>query len=225
MLSFINELADFFLPKICLHCNKEKCESDDLLCKNCFAELKIINNEYKAEKLKSINHESQIIQDLFGLYFFIKDSPIQTLLHELKYQNKFRIGKILGGRLAFQYYQKLIEKNIDVIVPIPLHKVKEAERGYNQSYFIAKGLSKVLKCKIDTHLVKRKKFTVSQTNLNRIERTENMQEAFAASANIKYQNILLVDDVITTGATIIACASEIKKIKDANIFAASIALV
>lgn len=225
MLSFINEIADYFLPKICLHCNKEKCESDDLLCKNCFAELESIENEYRAEKLKSINHESQIIQDLFGLYFFIKDSPIQTLLHELKYQNKFRIGKILGGRLASKYYEIISKKNIDAIVPIPLHRVKEAERGYNQSYFIAKGISKVLKCKIDRHLVKRKKFTVSQTNLNRTERSENMQEAFAASANIKYQNILLVDDVITTGATINACASAIKKIRDVNIFAASIALV
>ena len=224
-ISFLKDFIDFFFPRICLHCRIEKCSVDEFLCDNCFYTLEKINLELSDVKLKSINAGFNNLNNLFSLYLFQKDKPIQTLLHELKYQNKFLIGEILGKRLAKDYFPHLSKLNIDVVIPIPLHKIKKAERGYNQSYYFAKGLSNALKCKLDSKLVIRKKFTVSQTLLSKEERRANMSEAFFINKNIPYKNILLVDDVITTGSTINACAAEIKKHHDVNIFAASIAIV
>jgi len=222
---FLNELFDFFIPRVCLHCCKEKCSSDKLLCDDCQSKLKIVSQEMLLDKFEKSFSKGNTLNGVYSLYLFQKDSPIQTLLHELKYQNKLSIGNILGYRFA-QYFKSNPDlKSIDAIIPIPLHKVKKAERGYNQSYYFAKGISKYLGCKVDTKIIKRNRFTISQTHLSKDEREENIKEAFSVNKRIPYNNILLVDDVITTGSTISACAKEIRKHSEANIYGASIALV
>ncbi|WP_342664323.1 ComF family protein [Algoriphagus terrigena] len=139
---------------------------------------------------------------------FSKKGNSQKLLHQLKYRNKPEIGeemgRLYGLSLALQGYQD----EWDVIVPVPLHPMKQKRRGYNQSEVFGKGLSKALNIKLE-NLLERKKFTETQTKKSRIQRLDNVDEVFdlRAGENIEGLRILLVDDVITTGATLCACAN------------------
>lgn len=121
---------------------------------------------------------------------------------------------------------KVREWKIDLIVPIPLHHLKRAERGYNQSDFIAKGMKKILHVPVKSRLIKRARFTETQTNLNLVERKENMQGAFALRRNklLQNKNVLLIDDVITTGATTSECGRTLLEGGAANVYAASVAI-
>ena len=113
-----------------------------------------------------------------------------------------------------------------MLLPVPLHQLKKAERGYNQSLYIAKGLSKLLKIPLGVRIFQRKRYTQSQTSMNFIERQENIKEAFNIKSDkkIKGKNILLVDDVITTGATISECGKVLLNGGANRIYAASIAI-
>ena len=116
--------------------------------------------------------------------------------------------------------------NFDLIVPIPLHHLKKAERGYNQSFYIAKGVRKILNIKVSDRIVKRIKYTESQTTMNISEREENIYGAFKVKLknSISGKNILLIDDVITTGATISECGKILLEAGANRIYAASIAI-
>ncbi len=147
--------------------------------------------------------DAQFISGFYPLYVFDKDAPIRVLLHKLKYSNAFRSGKFLGSQIAQTYKNQLTEFGAELIIPVPLHKIKKAERGYNQSFWIAKGISGLLNIPIGKGVVKRVKYTESQTFFNRSERLQNISGAFkiVAPDRIKNKRIIIVDDVITTGAT------------------------
>jgi len=218
------EIRDLFFPRICFHCNENVFSENQLLCNNCLSSLITLSKDDLDFESKKKFSDTNYIKQLFSLYKFGQESAIQTLIHELKYQNKFNVGRILGTNLANKFLKDLSDLSIDYIIPVPLHNVKKAERGYNQSYFIAKGISKVTQIKIADNILVRNKFTSSQTLLNKTERELNVKEAFALKKTIFDKNILLVDDVITTGATINACAKLLNEIGIENIYAASIAL-
>jgi len=218
------DIFDLFFPKICLHCKKNLCNKNELLCKLCLVELpKLSRADLKYAYLRKCSQQNHI-KNLFSLYKFSKDSPIQTLIHELKYQNKFNVAKELGEKIATEFFNDFTELELDLIIPVPLHKVKKAERGYNQSYFISKGISRIIGVKTNDNILIRSKFTPSQTKLNKIEREENVGNAFKLRKKTNCKNVLLVDDVITTGATINSCAKSLNEIGINNIYAASIAL-
>lgn len=146
-----------------------------------------------------------------SLYFFNKGARLQVLLHALKYRNRPDIGVLLGKWL----YEELCETHwfddIDLLVPIPLHKHKEMKRGYNQAAIIGRGLSQASAIPLEEGLLQRQINSGSQTRLSRIARWENAGKAFAIenTNSIKDKHILLIDDVITTGATIEACADKL----------------
>ena len=148
------------------------------------------------------------VEQAWAYYKFSKHGMVQRLLHALKYQNHPEVGELAGKWFgqALREYNSI--QDIDLIVPIPLHKRKQKKRGYNQCDFIAWGLSEVLDIPWSTQVLVKTKNTESQTRKNRIERYRNSYQAYAIrrSANIKGKHILLVDDVVTTGATLGACA-------------------
>ena len=168
-MDFSNIFSDFFdlfFPKVCLHCNNNLCEKNELLCKSCLAELtKLSRADLKDASLRKCSVQNHI-KNLFSLYKYSKDSPIQTLIHELKYQNKFNVAKELGEKIATEFFNDFTELDLDLIVPVPLHKVKKAERGYNQSHFISKGISRIIGVKANDNVLIRNIFTPSQTKLN-----------------------------------------------------------
>ncbi|HYM34631.1 MAG TPA: ComF family protein [Steroidobacteraceae bacterium] len=150
----------------------------------------------------------------------------QTLIHHAKYNSMMQIavklGKISGQRLPSTLH------TFDYLVPIPLHRTRLAERGYNQAERIAKGLSKSINVPISrSTLLRRIKPTPTQTGLTAGEREENVRDAFALSANtnLKGKKVILVDDVMTTGATLASAAHELDKAEPAEIAVVSVSVV
>lgn len=146
-------------------------------------------------------------------FFFVKQSPYQNMLHQLKYKGRSDIGFFLGHRFGNELKTQPEFCSFDEIIPVPLHPDKLKARGYNQSEMIANGLSKSLGIPVDTKSLKRITYTETQTKKSRIERWENTMDVFEAdeTTNLNGKHVLLVDDVLTTGATIEGCATELLK--------------
>jgi len=219
-------IFDFILPRFCPSCKKKLSNEEIFICESCrntfiYSDEKLLKAEYE-RKFSG----SKIIADFYPLLIFEKDSPLQNIIHAVKYQKKFLLAVELGRMLGVSLKEKKTDWKIDLILPVPLHSLKKAERGFNQSFYIAKGMSKVTGFPVSQSILKRNRYTESQTKKNMIERAENMAEAFSIrnQEKIKGKNILLVDDVLTTGATIRECGNVLKASGAANIYAASIAL-
>ena len=226
MEKFFITLTDFFLPRFCYGCDIKLEYPDMVVCKSCLGSItvppfEVLHDEYENKFTLDGN-----ITYFTSAYIFEKDSILQTIIHSLKYENKSSLGLFLGNRLYEIRRDMLSEWNIDFIIPIPLFHLKKAERGYNQSYYIAKGLSERLKQKVLTGIVNRIVFTPSQTQFNAQERKLNVTDVFRCKnpKRISGKNILLIDDVITTGSTINECAGVLKNSGAAHVYAASVAI-
>jgi ComF family protein len=184
---------------------------------------KVSHERIGHEFLRKFSQE-EIVSGFSSPFLFEKEKELQTILHSLKYNGKFLLGKHLGELAAKQIYEEIKGWEADLIIPVPLHPLKKAERGYNQSEFICKGISSVLKIPYRTDILKRTRFTPSQTTMTFEERKENVHKAFAISKRINGKKIIIVDDVITTGATITECARVLKGNGVDEIFAFSIAV-
>lgn len=205
-----NGFLNFILPNTCLACEKPIDDTENYLCKECFRTLERYNEVHPWQQE---NISAGIIDNSLSVFWFREGTAIQQLFHALKYQKMKRAGIMLGeeiGKLAAQ------EKNInfDLIIPVPLHKARKRDRTYNQSEYIAAGINNIVATEVINDAVVRSRFTPTQTRLNKSERKVNVKGAF--SINPKYteklrgKNIILADDVITTGATILECASALK---------------
>lgn len=151
---------------------------------------------------------------------------LQNIIHTLKYNGKFKVGLYLGGLLSKEFSDTITQWKIDYIIPVPLHQLKKSERGYNQSYYISKGLSKKAGIPVVNNLLSRKRYTSTQTTLSKQERKSNIEGAFTVKSNrkLKSKNVMILDDVVTTGATTLECARQIKKLGVEKIFVMSVAI-
>ncbi len=226
MIKGLTALLDFFIPRICPACNCKLTLSEQAICSICISKFKRVSAERLKHEFERKFANDNFISGYFSIFIFEKDKEIQHLLHSLKYNGNFGAGKFLGETLAQEMKNIVINWNINSVIPIPLHRLKKIERGYNQSYFIAKSFCKSLKLSLDEKSTKRIKYTTSQTALSLIERKANIENAFAVKKGKKIagKNILLIDDVITTGATTSECAKALIGAGANKIFAASIAL-
>lgn len=223
----LDYLIDFVFPKVCI-LTGERLPDDN---SNSFIKDEAIENLDKLsqfdlsklkEKLNNIN--------CFSLYRFKDDSPIQTLIHSLKYNGLKDLGVLLGELVAKELIQNNYTylKNYDFIIPIPLHKSKLRERGYNQSDYIARGINKYFNLEYNDYCFIRKKDTKSQTKLSIEERYKNLKDAFdfvpEHKKSLKGKKIILVDDIITTGATVKEAQKTLLKGGVTEIFSISVAL-
>ncbi len=135
------------------------------------------------------------------------------MIHALKYEENQEVGIYLGKQIAYEIEESIFFKDIDYIIPVPLHPKKEFLRGYNQSESIAKGIGDALNLPVDLLSVVRSKHGSTQTKKNRFQRWDNVQSTFTTNRSIKlFKHIVLVDDVITTGSTLEAIAQSIRVI-------------
>jgi ComF family protein len=161
-----------------------------------------------------------------ALYYFSQKSPIQKALHQLKYKNQADIGVQLGRQMGYLLKQSPLFHTVEGIVPVPLHPKKEHLRGYNQSAMLATGLSEALQVPVLSGILTRQQFSESQTRKKRMDRFDNVNDVFAVrrSKRIQGRHLLLVDDVLTTGATLEACGLALLKVPDVRLSMATIAI-
>jgi competence protein ComFC len=222
----ITSFFDFYLPRFCPSCGKKLLPGESVVCPDCLAKIKFAEDKRIKSEFGRKFASAGIISDFISLYVFEKDKELQHIIHSIKYGSKYLTGKFLGSQLSNHLKKKIESWKIDCIIPVPLHHLKKAERGYNQSLYIAKGLGKGLNIPVADRFIKRKKYTKSQTTMDLIERQENIEEAFKAKKNLNLEgkNILLVDDVITTGSTIKECGKILLKAGASKVYAVSVAI-
>jgi ComF family protein len=222
----LNGFFDFFIPRYCPAC-KTKLEVNEVsVCSRCLATIQIADYKRLKNEFQRKFAGSGIISEFTSLFVFEKDKTLQSLIHSIKYNKRFLNGKFLGKLVAENLGNKIKEWNIDYISPVPLHQLKKAERGYNQSYYIALGIGKYLKLPVRDNFIKRIRYTETQTSLSLKEREDNISGAFKIKRKRKIINksFLLVDDVITTGATIRECAKVLLENGAASVYACSAAI-
>jgi ComF family protein len=160
-----------------------------------------------------------------ALFKFSKSGRVQGLLHSLKYKNYAELGIVLGNIYGERMMEAQLETVFDLIVPIPLHPSRKRKRGYNQSAMFAEGLSQKLKIPFSDEVIQRKIKTETQTRKSKLNRWENVSEVFELRdiGSVKSKKILLVDDVVTTGATLEACGNQLLEAECSTLSIACIA--
>lgn len=227
-MRWISDFLSLLYPHTCLMCGNPLLKGETTICTKCIATLPYTRYwEY---------NDNPMAQKFWGqipatagcsLIYFRKGAKVRKLIHLLKYKGKTEVGYKLGYLLGLQLKTNEIYKDIDYVVPIPLHPKKLRKRGYNQSDFIASGVADALGAKPMPQLVRRTTHTATQTKKNRIERFENVRSIFEVphAALLEGKHILVVDDVVTTGATIESCAAELLNAAPCRVSIAAIGTV
>tara|TARA_R110001592_G_scaffold88409_3_gene260392 strand:+ start:2860 stop:3534 length:675 start_codon:yes stop_codon:yes gene_type:complete len=211
----LNDFFNLIFPKICFACNGVLLKHEEVICTSCQFSLPKTNYHLdKGNPLTKIFWGRIEVQHVAAFYFFNKGSKVQNLLHQLKYKGAKEVGEKVGELYGFELLKSKWIKSIDYIIPVPLHPDKLKKRGYNQSEYFAKGLSKSTEIELDTSVLYRKSYSETQTKKSRFNRWENVSEIFDVNKNQKLENkhVLLVDDVVTTGATLEASITALQKI-------------
>ena len=226
MLNILNSLLDLLFPKICNGCQGVLTAHEQIICTTCRHQATLAGFHItKADTLKNIFYGRVAIQEATALLKFQKKGITQTLLHNLKYKKQEDISAFLGQWLGAELSEIPAYKNIDVVVGVPLHKNKQKARGYNQVTGFGKAIAEALDIVyLEDVLVKVSK-TDSQVFKTRSKRIQDNQEfTLINSAKIKNKHILLVDDIVTTGATLESCAVLLQQVDNVKISIAAMAI-
>lgn len=229
MKTLIGYCQDFFallFPELCSACGQSLLKNESVMCISCIFNLP--HTDFHNDP------ENKVAKQLWGRFpfeqatsflYFQKGGLVQRAMHQLKYNHNPQTGFKLGELYAHQLKRSENWIKPDLIVPVPLHPRKLKERGYNQSEHIAQGLGTVLNIEVDTNTLVRAVNTTSQTKKNRFARYENLDGAFTIKHPDKLQgkHVMLIDDIVTTGATLEACSIVLLKVAGLQISVATIA--
>jgi ComF family protein len=224
--SYLKDFSHLLYPHNCEGCGTDVLNDDAVLCAKCLFDLPVTHfcNTQNNPVAKTF-YGRLPIEHAAAAYFFTKDSLLQHLMIQLKYRNNKEVGFYLGKQLGHQLQQSQLFEGVDALIPLPLNPKKERKRGYNQAMIICQGIASVWQKPIIQHAVVRIHFTETQTLQDRVHRWQNMQNVFTVSDPqiIEGKHILLVDDVITTGATLEACGAAIVKVPQTKLSIAALA--
>ena len=225
--SLFDDFISLIYPKICLGCNNPLLKHEQCICSICQFHIPKTNHfKTRDNNLQKLFWGKVQLNHAAALYEFVKDSPLQKMIHALKYEENKEVGIYLGKQIAYEIGESVFLKNIDYIITVPLHPKKEKLRGYNQSMCIAKGIQEIMKTEIDSTTLQRTVDTESQTKKNKYSRWENVGEVFQITDEEKLKNkhILVIDDVVTTGSTLESCVSILQQIKGIKVSIVTIAI-
>ena len=224
--TYLSDFVSLLFPQLCAACNESLVANEHVICTSCLFNLPYTNFHLQADNIVVRQFWGKIkLEAAYGLFYFAKGGNVQNMMHQFKYKGMQQIGNLLGSIAGEQLAQNEIYKTVNIIVPVPLHKKRLRERGYNQSACFAYGLAEKLDAEVVENNLVRAKATLTQTHKSRFARFENMQEVFTIKNPEAFINkhVLLVDDIVTTGSTLEACSIELLKIDGLKLSIATIA--
>ncbi len=224
--TYFADFVSLIFPELCQACAKSLYRNEEVICADCLYHLPFTDFHLQPDNLVAQQFWGRVnVEAASALLYFSKGSRVQNLMHQLKYKNEPEIGVYLGKLAGKRLSENPLFASVDMIIPVPLHKQKLLKRGYNQSLSFAEGISKKLLLPVENNNLIRTMNTESQTKKSRTSRYENMKEVFAVKMSEKLtgKHILLVDDIITTGATLEACCTVLLDIPGVKISIAAIA--
>lgn len=230
MVKFFLLFEDFLnllYPRICPSCGQNLFNYERLICTKCLYFIPKTNFHHFIDNPVAQLFWGRVnIENATAYYFFDKGSKFQLLIHNMKYRGQkeigYELGKIFGGELM----SSSAYREIDLVVPVPLHVRKQRKRGYNQSEWIARGIAERMEKPIDTRTLYRAIESETQTRKTRYERWKNVENIFKLKTadDLKEKHILLIDDVVTTGSTLEACARVLLTIENTKVSIATLAM-
>ena len=242
-LSFLKTLAKFIFPDKCLICNsKINIAPNFLLCHYCLKSIRIIKDPtcpccgfpFPSDNILLYNQnyrcglcrkDEPILNKTISIFYY--EIKLREAIHKFKYHKNLSLGKVLAELMISNIPGKMSFSKFDCIIPVPLHKKKLKERGFNQSLILSKKIGQYFNLPVVYDNLKRIRYTEAQTNLSHAKRKKNVKNAFSLRNpnNLKNKDILLIDDIYTTGSTINECAKTLKKAGVNKIFALTLARV
>ena len=223
----LKNLIKLFFPKICVGCSTLLLDRETIICIGCRHELPLTNHllDNNNEAVKKFYGRVPVIHASSMLYYH-KQGVVQELVHALKYKNQQNIGSFLGDWYAEVLKEAPFLKTVDCIIPVPLHLKKIKKRGYNQVNTFCESISKAFNINYNTTLLTREVYGISQSKKSLNNRNTLAENTFKVNLNTNYnhKHFLLIDDVLTTGATLEACAKTLLKIPNTSVSIITIAM-
>jgi ComF family protein len=221
-----DDVLGLFYPQLCITCGERLISQEKYLCMKCWLDLPISRFENENENIVAQLFWGRVQVEHATSYFnYRKGSRYQKLIHFIKYKGLKELGLETGRRFGDILAEAENFNQVDTIVPVPLHPKKQKKRGFNQSEWIARGISESLNKPMLENILYRKIFTSTQTRKNRFERWQNVEGIFGVKNPEEFENqhVLIVDDVVTTGSTLEACAYELLKVSGVKVSIATLA--
>lgn len=219
------DFLDMLYPRLCITCTERLMSQEKLVCIPCWSDLPATHYHLSPDnKVAQLFWGRVHLKHATSYYAYQKGSRYQRLIHRMKYSGMKELAYHCGQKFGHAL-KKSVFTEIDLIVPVPLHPDKLKKRGYNQALWIAKGLGETMEKPVEGAYFERKMNTATQTRKTRFERWQNVEEIFEATdpSHFTGKHILLVDDVVTTGSTLEACASEFLKLENTSVSIATLA--
>jgi len=226
MISPLNDVFNLFYPELCSICENQLVKGEKTICIQCLSDLPITNFcKLKNNSVESSFYGRILIEEATSLFFYQKKGKVQKLIHQLKYKGNQQIGAVLGDWLGENMLLSDRFKDLDGIIAVPLHPNKFKKRGYNQVTTFGESLAKKLEIPLIENVLVKVSGSQTQTKKNRFDRSVNVNEKFELLDNevLKNKHILLIDDIITTGATLEACSIQLQQTKNIKISIATMA--
>ncbi len=226
-VSYLDDFLSLIYPRLCHACGNSLFMNEEVLCTQCLYHLpQTHSHTEKGNLVEKVFWGRFQVESAAARYYFRRGTKIQHLLHQFKYKNAPEIGIYLGRIYGSELVQSSLFSSVQVVIPVPLHHSKLIKRGYNQAAMFARGLGQGMKIPVDETSLYRTFASETQTRKTRLKRWENVKSIFAVNHpdKLKGMHILLVDDVVTTGATLEACAQKLLEIENVRISVAAIAV-
>jgi ComF family protein len=230
-MSYLYELCDDFLsllfPRLCYACGNHLLRNEYLICTDCYVSIPRTNwHQDEDNPIAQLFWGRCQISKASAFSFYTRGSRIRRLIHNLKYQGIREIGFELGRIYGLSLKSSGFTADIDLIIPVPLHPSRERKRGFNQSEYISRGMGDTTGLPVELKKLIRISQSDTQTKRSRYDRWMNVEGIFSVNdpERLKGKHILLIDDVITTGSTLEACACELLKIEDVKVSVAALAV-
>ena len=203
----LNKALDFILPRFCTACQSKLSQNEKVLCRSCIENIEFVSSERIENEFIRKFFSDNVITDFVSSFLFIEGSVVQKLIHSLKYDQNFQAGNLISKLIYDRLSSRLKEWKADMIIPVPLHSLRRAERGYNQAKEISKGISRLAGIPCNSKILRREKYTRTQTKFTLSQRKKNISGAFSRHDYFLSMNFVFFNIVFTASISAILASA------------------